>query len=102
MEEKILFQKILEIINKLDYCLYEGVKEDLHIGCKGKERAVKEIDILTHNHYMKFINDLLMLKIYDWDWGNDMNAKKIHHFLNGKEVTFKEVYQYWLDNVKNK
>jgi len=79
-------EKILEIMNKYPYGAYE------------RDETAKEITA----HVTEFINDLLMLKIYDWDWGNDMNAKKIHHFLNGKEVTFKEVYQYWLDNVKNK
>uniref|UniRef100_A0A6M3LWH9 Uncharacterized protein n=1 Tax=viral metagenome TaxID=1070528 RepID=A0A6M3LWH9_9ZZZZ len=82
-------EKILEIIEKNSAFAQSEL-------LRGK--LAKEITV----HVMEFINDLLMLKIYDWDWGPDMEAEKVRHFLNGKEVTFKEVYQYWSDNVKDK
>ena len=53
-------------------------------------------------HVMEFIEWMLAYKNHDWDWGLDFKAEKVRHFLNDKEVTFEEVYQYWLNNIHNK
>ena len=92
-------EKILEIIKYSTHNeeFWDGENE-IYKPIFDEDIAAKEITA----HVIEFINDLLMLKIYDWDWGNDINTKKVHHFLNGKEVTFDEVYEHWLDKVKNK
>ena len=81
---------------QIKYILDMSCEHFVAMPSKCKQRAAKEITA----HIFEFIDDLLMLKIYDWDWGNDIKNQKVHHFLNGEEVEFEEVYQYWLTNVK--
>ena len=59
-----------------------------------------DVEYMKTSHVFEFINDLLMLRIYDWDWVVGEKDHKVRHWLNGKEVEFEEVYDYWLTNIK--
>ena len=81
-------ERILEIINKLDKYIYEGMYEELRIDGEGKEDIAKEINNLTKKHYLEFT---------DWILHDNFQLNEKSQIL-----PIKEQYQYWEENILKK
>jgi hypothetical protein len=83
-------KQILELLKKNCYPLGE-LDDD--------EQAAKEIDKLTHDHYMRFM---------EWLSAKELTYKSLskkYYFDadNGYyEITVEELYHYWLANIEKK
>ena len=76
-------KQILEIINN------EYTKADWH---EDNKRLAGKIDILTHEHYIKFTKWLR----------ENVEGASVHWWIKDVPYTDEEIYQYWLDKIADK
>ena len=74
-------------------------------------KDVKSASVEISSLFTAFIEWMLSATNCDWDWVKEDNYRIVHFLMDDskggeeteiREVTFNELFQYWLDNIYSK